>query len=98
LQNTLVRAALWSNGNILEKQDIQDALLPISCTKDTIDVVGRPLGEGLKLEEIMSDVARHYLERAMKETAGNKSKATKLLGLNNYQTMDNWLRKYGVDK
>jgi DNA-binding protein Fis len=33
----------------------------------------------------------------MKQAGGNKTKAAKLLGLPNYQTLDNWLKKYGVE-
>ena len=32
-----------------------------------------------------------------KQVAGNnKSKAAKILGFQNYQTLDNWLKKYAV--
>ncbi|GAM10454.1 type 4 fimbriae expression regulatory protein PilR [Geobacter sp. OR-1] len=96
LQNTMIRAALWASSNLLERHDIQDALLPIPQRDKKGDVLGRPLGEGLNLENTMGEVARHYLERAMKESGGNKSKATKLLNFKNYQTLDNWLKKYGI--
>lgn len=97
LQNTLIRAALWADENTLEKQDIQEALLPVARKAEQGEVLWRPLGEGLDLENIMSDVACHYLERAMKETGGNKSKAAKLIGFNNYQTLTNWLKKYELN-
>jgi len=32
----------------------------------------------------------------MKEAGNNKSKAAKILGFQNYQTLDNWLKKYAV--
>ena len=47
---------------------------------------------------MISEVARHYLARAMEETGENKSKAAKKLGLPNYQTLTNWLVKYGLEQ
>jgi len=97
LQNTLIRAALWSDRDVLEKEDVIESLLPVSSNVVGNDILGRPLGENLALEEIIGDVAKHYLERAMKETGQNKSKAAKLLGFNNYQTLSNWLKKYEIE-
>ncbi len=45
----------------------------------------------------MGEVARYYLQRGMDECGGNKSKAAKILGLPNYQTLTNWLKKYGLE-
>ncbi|WP_269145850.1 helix-turn-helix domain-containing protein [Nitratidesulfovibrio oxamicus] len=46
----------------------------------------------------MADVARHYLDRAMEQSRGNKTEAAKLLGLGSYQTLTNWLLKYQSKK
>jgi len=32
----------------------------------------------------------------MEEAQGNKSKAAELVGLSSYQTLTNWLEKYGL--
>ena len=34
----------------------------------------------------------------MEESAGNKSRAAKLVGLASYRTPTNWLSKYGVSR
>jgi transcriptional regulator with GAF, ATPase, and Fis domain len=39
------------------------------------EVLGRPLGGGFNLRDLLKEVARHYLERAMDEAQGNKTKA-----------------------
>lgn len=96
LQNTLLRAALWEDNDTLEKQCILEALIPVSRKTDQYEVLGRIIGDGFDLEELMSEVARHYLERAMKESGGNKAKASKMLNFKNYQTLDNWLKKYST--
>jgi DNA-binding protein Fis len=45
---------------------------------------------------IIGEVASHYLKRALEGSHGNKAQATKLVGLPNYQTFSNWLKKYGM--
>ena len=96
LLNTLRRAALWSAHAILTAEDIRDALLSVEGTNRTDAVLGRPLGEGLDLQEILTSVARHYLGRALDEAHGNKTNAAKLVGLPSYQTLTNWMKRYEV--
>ena len=56
-------------------------------------IMERPLGEGLDVRDLLSDVARHYLKRALEQAAGNKTKAAQLIGLPSYQTLSNWIEK-----
>jgi transcriptional regulator with PAS, ATPase and Fis domain len=97
LLNTLRRAAIWSDGPVITGEDVREALLPTIRTEPA-DAFGRPLGGGFNLPALMKTVARHYLERAMDEAHGNKTKAAELVGLPSYQTLTNWLGKYEVDK
>jgi DNA-binding NtrC family response regulator len=98
LQNTLTRAAVWSAGDVLDDTDIREALLPIpAACKGKELVLNQPLGDGLSLPEIMKTVAVHYLERGLSETHGNKTKMAEILGLPSYQTLTNWLKKYGLE-
>ena len=96
LQNTLRRAAIWSSDETLTTEDIREALLPSSGLEPRGSLLDRPLGEGLDLQEILAHVARHYLERALDEAHGNKTKAAGLVGLPSYQTFTNWMKRYGV--
>jgi len=95
LQNTLRRAALWSAGDVLRAEDIRDALLPPFGSQQE-GVLNRPLGEGFSLSDAIGEVARHYLYRALEESKGTKKEAAGLLGFSNYQTLSNWLKKYGI--
>jgi hypothetical protein len=95
LLNTLRRAAIWSDGVSISAEDARDALLPAAGPARQ-DVLGRPLGGGFHLSELLEEVARHYLGRAMDESQRNKTKAAELVGLPSYQTLTNWLAKYGV--
>ena len=96
LQNTLSRAAIWTPDAVLKAEDIRDALLPVTAQAEDGAVLGKPLGEGLDLPEILADVARHYLRRAVDEAQGNKTQAAQLVGLPSYQTFTNWTKRYGV--
>jgi DNA-binding NtrC family response regulator len=95
LFNTLLRAAIWSPGTAINVNDIAAALLPVSAALPT-EILNKPLGEGLDLPKIISTVARHYLSRALEEARDNKTKAAALVGLPSYQTLTNWLKRYGV--
>ncbi|MFP4180823.1 MAG: sigma-54 interaction domain-containing protein [Spirochaetaceae bacterium] len=59
-------------------------------------ILNRPLDKELNIEELIDEVKRHYLRRAMEAADGSKVKAARLLGLSNYQTLSNWLEKYGI--
>jgi len=95
LLNVIQRAAVWSADEIITEEDMRDIIifLPSGPSNKDDEVV---LGDGVNLQEILASTARLYLEKAMKETGGVKSKAAKLVGLPNYQTLSNWLEKYGV--
>jgi len=95
LHNTLLRASIWASGDKITGEDILVSLA-VTVPPKGETVLGRPLESGVSLPDLMADVARHYLERAMAQAHGNKSEASRLLGLGSYQTLSNWLQKYGV--
>jgi transcriptional regulator with PAS, ATPase and Fis domain len=96
LHNTLLRASIWAVGDRITAQDVAESLaVTVAPKADTI--LGRTIDQAISLPEIIGEVARHYLERAMAKAHGNKSEASRLLGLGSYQTLSNWLQKYGVE-
>ena len=97
LLNTLQRAAIWCGGSSIDDRDIQESLLPAQHRAQS-GILDRPLGNGLDLQELLDDVARHYMKRAIEESGGNKTAAAELLGLPSYQTFSNWVKRYNVDK
>ncbi|MBN1827043.1 MAG: sigma 54-interacting transcriptional regulator [Candidatus Eisenbacteria bacterium] len=96
LTNTLLRAAIWTAGPRIGAEDVRRALLDSPGARAET-VLDRPMGEGFNLSDLLADVARHYLRRALDEAGGNKTRAAELTGLPSYQTLTNWLRKYGID-
>lgn len=98
LESTLRRATVWSDEEVISEATILDSILfrtEIDKTKETI--LGRPIEEGIDLQKIIGEVSRHYIKRAIESTEGNKSNAAKLLGFPSYQTISNWIKKYGLD-
>ncbi len=95
LMNILQRAIVWSPGATVTIDDINDSIIPTGKSV-TSDVLNRPLGGSLNLEDLLADIARHYISRALQESGGNKTKAAELVGLPSYQTFTNWMKRYGV--
>ena len=52
--------------------------------------------EDFNVQGAIDNVKRNYIERAMTRSK-NVTEAAKLLGLKNYQTLQNWMEKLGVD-
>jgi DNA-binding NtrC family response regulator len=95
LLNTLRRAAIWSEGPTITAEDVREAILPVQSGDDN-QILNRPLGEGFDLPGLLAKVVRHYLAASLEQASGNKTQAATLLGLPSYQTLTNWLKKYGV--
>lgn len=97
LVNTLTRTCIWSDNEILTEEDIRDALLVRpKKTESTETILYRNVENGLDLQELIAEVAEHYLNRVLKLTANNKTKAAELLKFANYQTLNNWIKKYNI--
>lgn len=96
LRNALVRASVWAPGERITARDVAESLA-VTVAPQAEMILGRTLDQGLLLPEILAEVARHYLGRAMAQTHGNKSEAARMLGLGSYQTLSNWLQKYGIE-
>jgi transcriptional regulator with PAS, ATPase and Fis domain len=97
LRNSLLRVLIWSSGKEVSVEESKAAISTVT-TKQRDQILNRPLGDGFDLQELISEVATHYLERAIKESNGVKTKAANLVGLSSYQTFSNWLDKYDVEE
>ena len=95
LVNTLTRAVIFSQSTSLKEQDIRGALLQMP-KREGHDLLGQALDGGVNLPQLIDELKRHYLKRALERTAGNKTQAAKLLGLENHQTLTNWTVAVGL--
>lgn len=97
LLNTLQRASVWSDENLIGADAMREAILAgPKLGKNGEDVLNRPIDDGVLLEELMGTVASHYIKRAMAHTNSNKTRAAELLGIGSYQTLTNWIERYEV--
>ena len=94
LQATIDRLVLWAPSATVVADDVREELL--SLREEPTDLLGRPLGKGLELPTLVADLSRHYLERALTEANGNKTRTAELIGLPSYQTLTNWIKRYDV--
>lgn len=97
LQNTILRACVMSKNSSINEKEARQSLFVFNDKKSE-EILNRPLGDKFSLPDLLAQVSAHYLNRALKESGQNKSKAAKLVGLINYQTFDNWLEKYNSSK
>lgn len=95
LQNTILRLCILTKESLITEKDVDKALLIIK-ERNFETILNRPLESGFSLQQILGEVARHYLKRALEKAHQNKTKAAKLVDLPNYQTFDNWLEKFGI--
>ena len=98
LYNVLLQAAVMSDKDGLGADDLRAAIAEMPTGRPSMDnPLELPLGDGFSLEKHLEAIQRHYLQRAMREAAGVKSKAARLLGMQNYQTLDAQLKRLGVE-
>ena len=96
LNNVILQAAVMSQGESLTADDLDAAIVDVPRASPKDDVLSRPLGDKFRIEQLLGEVQAHYLQRAMNQAGGNKSKAARLLGMENHQTLDAQLKRLGV--
>lgn len=72
-------------------EDIQEAMISRPAAENKSELP--EIGSGLDIQGLLDDIKRQYITKALAQVAGNKKKATVLLGLPNYQTLSNWMDK-----
>lgn len=93
LRNTLLRCAVLR----LEEEQIdeQTVLATILRQNKSGPILERPIVNGFKLREVVGELCCHYIARALNASRDNRTKAARMLGFSNRQTLDNWLKRYG---
>lgn len=97
LYNTLQRAAIWSDGDVIDDEVIKNSLLNVgTINSNENNILDRPIDQNFDLGNILNEVERHYIERALAETHGNKTRAALKLGFTSHQTMSNRMKRGGI--
>lgn len=97
LFNALLQAAVMSEGKQIKAKDISSAVLESGQLHAIQPADEIELGGQFSLETHLQSIQRHFLEKAMNQAEGQKTKAAKLLGMKNYQTLDAQLKRLGID-
>ena len=75
--------------------DLMDAVIsPTKGNQGENNLLDQRLGEGFDINEVLKEVRRHYVYRALEQANNKKNKAADLLGLVNRQTLTHWLDKF----
>ena len=97
LRNTITRLILWTQNETISVKDVASAIF---TKQPSANITAMDQLENLtattqdfQLKKVLAKIAGQFIDKALNETNGNKSKAAKLLGFNNYQTLDNWQKK-----
>ena len=97
LYSALVQASVMSDGDVLKPGDLSAAVAEHG-EGDEEDVFKVALGDGFCLDEHLEKIQRQFLIRGMDEAEGVLAKASRLLGIKHYQTLDAQLERLRVDK
>lgn len=97
LYNTLVQAAVMTDGDVIDRSDVDDAVAEVPG-RSPLDPMDLPLGGDFSLERHLAEIQRHYLQRALTEAAGVQRRAAELLGYRNYQTLAAQLERLGIKR
>ena len=86
---------MFCDGDLIQPVDLAGALAD-APGRNRIDPLSHPLGDGFNLVEHLEEIQSSYLQRAMEEAGGMKTRAAELLGYQNYQTLDAQLKRLKV--
>ena len=97
-----MRVAAHSDQVEISGDDIR-AALRLAPVEQEAPVLSRPFTENFSLDDVLDEVTRHYIARARVQLGGSLTKgvsitkAAKILGFKNYQTLSNRIDKLGSD-
>jgi transcriptional regulator with GAF, ATPase, and Fis domain len=95
LQATILRATLWNAKEQITEDDMVDAMF--NTEQRHSDLLEKDISQGIDINKLIEKFTKHYVVKSLELCHGNKSKAAKMLGLKNYQTLNNWIVKYKIE-
>lgn len=94
LWNTLLRASIWSEGDMISLADMQKAVIQRAQNSERSHAID--VSQGIDINGYIDEIRAFVVSEALRITAGQKGKAAKLLGLKNHQTLTNWMKQFGI--
>jgi DNA-binding NtrC family response regulator len=96
LENAVERACVTARGPTIESADLPpDVAVPRPTQSVSIVDVTRPLPD--QLRQIVADVEKQYLRKALKKARGNVGRCARISGLSR-RSVSAKLAEYGIDK
>jgi transcriptional regulator with PAS, ATPase and Fis domain len=98
LNNVLLQSVVMANEVELTKTDLELAVAEMPLMRQ-VGGEDTPLqiGSNFNLMDHLDGIHRRHLELAMREAGGVKTKAARLLGIRNYQTLSAQLKRLGLE-
>jgi len=90
--NSVISRACNETNSVITLKIIENSIDKIENVLDQWQ--NSPIDDNFKLNDVLGDVAMHYIMLALELAEGKKSKAARMLGFSNYQTLSNWIKKY----
>jgi len=94
LKNTLKRLIIWAEGPEISEEEAAQSILGDSPGESETEPAYIP--PHFDLAARIDDYKIKWLKLAKQQSGDNISEAARILGVENYQTLDNWYRKYGL--
>ena len=60
------------------------------------DLLGRNLDNTFDIQELIKELKKHYIQKALAENSNNKTKSAEKLGLKSYQVLNSWMEDVGL--
>lgn len=96
LWNTLNRAVLWAEDDEITAEHLQQAGVSAELIT-TAEPKVPELVAGFDVHQYIDGIKEKLVYAALTKSNGNLSKAAKILGLANHQTLSNWIKKFDID-
>jgi transcriptional regulator with PAS, ATPase and Fis domain len=96
LYNVLIQAAVMTHPEGMAGEDLEQCIGGARRPRAGMDPMYSALGDGFSLDAAVDELQKHYIKRALEEAHGVKAKAARLLGIENYQTLDARMKKLQI--
>ena len=91
LENMVERILLFTDSEMITNQDLPEELT-LRQSREETELIGNGC---IDLETLLADIEKKYLIEALRKSGGNKTDASKLLGLS-FRSFRHKLSKYGI--
>lgn len=96
LWSTLNRAFLWSDSEMVGESELAEALIQRKTAAHT-EAVTLSYNDRVDIVQLTEKYQKNYVEAALKASGNVKKHATQMLGLNDHQTLTNWMKRLGIE-